>query len=84
MTLWVAGLEGLVGVPCLTMAPAHPPTHSFPCPLRRKTVTAWDTAIAPLDGEELIVEVLEDVPLTMHNFVSAGWTVGADHGGEYP
>uniref|UniRef100_A0A8B9XNV4 non-specific serine/threonine protein kinase n=1 Tax=Bos mutus grunniens TaxID=30521 RepID=A0A8B9XNV4_BOSMU len=36
----------------------------------RKTVTAWDTAIAPLDGEELIVEVLEDVPLTMHNFVS--------------
>ncbi|XP_060039670.1 serine/threonine-protein kinase A-Raf isoform X1 [Erinaceus europaeus] len=35
----------------------------------RKTVTAWDTAIAPLDGEELIVEVLEDVPLTMHNFV---------------
>ncbi|XP_037677195.1 serine/threonine-protein kinase A-Raf isoform X1 [Choloepus didactylus] len=34
----------------------------------RKTVTAWDTAIAPLDGEELIVEVLEDVPLTMHNF----------------
>uniref|UniRef100_A0A8C5KL01 non-specific serine/threonine protein kinase n=1 Tax=Jaculus jaculus TaxID=51337 RepID=A0A8C5KL01_JACJA len=35
----------------------------------RKTVTSWDTAIAPLDGEELIVEVLEDVPLTMHNFV---------------
>ncbi|XP_070640334.1 serine/threonine-protein kinase A-Raf isoform X3 [Bos indicus] len=44
----------------------------------RKTVTAWDTAIAPLDGEELIVEVLEDVPLTMHNFVSGEWgqTVG--------
>ncbi|GAB1302674.1 Serine/threonine-protein kinase A-Raf [Apodemus speciosus] len=38
-------------------------------PPERKTVTAWDTAIAPLDGEELIVEVLEDVPLTMHNFV---------------
>ncbi|XP_028922848.1 serine/threonine-protein kinase A-Raf isoform X2 [Ornithorhynchus anatinus] len=35
----------------------------------RKTVTDWGTAIAPLDGEELIVEVLEDVPLTMHNFV---------------
>lgn len=51
----------------------------FLAPCRRKTVTAWDTAIAPLDGEELIVEVLEDVPLTMHNFVSAGWIVGADH-----
>lgn len=51
------------------------PFHAF---CRRKTVTAWDTAIAPLDGEELIVEVLEDVPLTMHNFVSGEWgqTVG--------
>lgn len=48
------------------------PFLSFCASYRRKTATAWDTAIAPLDGEELIVEVLEDVPLTMHNFVSMG------------
>lgn len=46
---------------------------------RRKTVTAWDTAIAPLDGEELIVEVLDDVPLAMHNFVSLMGMVGGGH-----
>lgn len=59
----------------VSMALVHHPIHSY-IPCRRKTVTAWDTAIAPLDGEELIVEVLEDVPLTMHNFVSATGVVG--------
>lgn len=54
------------------MAPSTLPLTPFHAFYSRKTVTAWDTAIAPLDGEELIVEVLEDVPLTMHNFVSAG------------
>lgn len=54
------------------MAPSTLPLTPFHAFCSRKTVTAWDTAIAPLDGEELIVEVLEDVPLTMHNFVSAG------------
>ncbi|XP_075814429.1 serine/threonine-protein kinase A-Raf isoform X2 [Microtus pennsylvanicus] len=37
--------------------------------IRGKTETAWDAAMAPLDGEELLVEVLDDVPLTTHNFV---------------
>uniref|UniRef100_A0A8C2F7Q3 non-specific serine/threonine protein kinase n=1 Tax=Cyprinus carpio TaxID=7962 RepID=A0A8C2F7Q3_CYPCA len=32
-------------------------------------LTEWDTDITPLVGEELLVEVLDDVPLTMHNFV---------------
>lgn len=36
----------------------------------RKRLTEWDTDITPLVGEELLVEVLDDVPLTMHNFVS--------------
>nr|XP_056707495.1 serine/threonine-protein kinase A-Raf [Euleptes europaea] len=35
----------------------------------RKTITDWDTDLAKLEGAELSVEVLEDVPLTMHNFV---------------
>ncbi|XP_053551774.1 serine/threonine-protein kinase A-Raf [Bombina bombina] len=35
----------------------------------RKMVTDWETDITPLVGEELIVEVLADVPLSMHNFV---------------
>uniref|UniRef100_A0A8C5AUW3 non-specific serine/threonine protein kinase n=1 Tax=Gadus morhua TaxID=8049 RepID=A0A8C5AUW3_GADMO len=35
----------------------------------RKRLTEWDTDITPLVGEELLVEVLDDVPLTMHNFV---------------
>ncbi|KAG8535167.1 hypothetical protein GDO81_029273 [Engystomops pustulosus] len=36
---------------------------------RRKTLTDWETDITPLVGEELMVEVLADVPLSMHNFV---------------
>uniref|UniRef100_A0A3Q0RNG4 non-specific serine/threonine protein kinase n=1 Tax=Amphilophus citrinellus TaxID=61819 RepID=A0A3Q0RNG4_AMPCI len=35
----------------------------------RKRLTEWDTDITPLIGEELLVEVLDDIPLTMHNFV---------------
>ncbi|XP_076855247.1 serine/threonine-protein kinase A-Raf [Brachyhypopomus gauderio] len=35
----------------------------------RKRFTEWNTDITPLVGEELLVEVLDDVPLTMHNFV---------------
>ncbi|XP_041130665.1 serine/threonine-protein kinase A-Raf [Polyodon spathula] len=35
----------------------------------RKQLTDWSTDITPLQGEELLVEVLDDVPLTMHNFV---------------
>uniref|UniRef100_A0A8C8H360 non-specific serine/threonine protein kinase n=1 Tax=Oncorhynchus tshawytscha TaxID=74940 RepID=A0A8C8H360_ONCTS len=35
----------------------------------RKRLTDWNTDITPLVGEELLVEVLDDVPLTMHNFV---------------
>lgn len=73
-------MEGLLGVPCLPRALSPLSLTPFHASYRRKTVTAWDTAIAPLDGEELIVEVLEDVPLTMHNFVSVGWKVGADCG----
>lgn len=38
--------------------------------LSRKRLTDWDTDITPLVGEELLVEVLDDIPLTMHNFVS--------------
>ncbi|MBN3282371.1 ARAF kinase, partial [Polyodon spathula] len=37
--------------------------------LSRKQLTDWSTDITPLQGEELLVEVLDDVPLTMHNFV---------------
>ncbi|XP_063150136.1 serine/threonine-protein kinase A-Raf isoform X1 [Candoia aspera] len=35
----------------------------------RKTITDWETDLVSLEGAELSVEVLEDVPLTMHNFV---------------
>uniref|UniRef100_A0A8C6SP50 non-specific serine/threonine protein kinase n=1 Tax=Neogobius melanostomus TaxID=47308 RepID=A0A8C6SP50_9GOBI len=35
----------------------------------RKRLTDWDTDITPLVGEELLVEVLDDIPLSMHNFV---------------
>lgn len=35
----------------------------------RKRLTDWDTNITPLVGEELLVEVLDDIPLSMHNFV---------------
>ncbi|XP_054859592.1 serine/threonine-protein kinase A-Raf [Eublepharis macularius] len=35
----------------------------------RKTITDWETDLVNLEGTELSVEVLEDVPLTMHNFV---------------
>lgn len=73
------GRGGTFGGSLPPMIPVHPLTP-FHASYRRKTVTAWDTAIAPLDGEELIVEVLEDVPLTMHNFVSVGRKVGADCG----
>ncbi|XP_044844787.1 serine/threonine-protein kinase A-Raf isoform X1 [Mauremys mutica] len=34
-----------------------------------KLLTAWDTDITPLEGQVLYVEVLDEVPLTMHNFV---------------
>ncbi|XP_013926886.1 PREDICTED: serine/threonine-protein kinase A-Raf-like [Thamnophis sirtalis] len=35
----------------------------------RKTITDWETDLVNLEGAELFVEVLENVPLTMHNFV---------------
>uniref|UniRef100_A0A8C5PD16 non-specific serine/threonine protein kinase n=1 Tax=Leptobrachium leishanense TaxID=445787 RepID=A0A8C5PD16_9ANUR len=35
----------------------------------RKALTDWETNITPLVGEELMVEVLADLPLSMHNFV---------------
>ncbi|XP_038237761.1 serine/threonine-protein kinase A-Raf [Dermochelys coriacea] len=34
-----------------------------------KLLTEWDTDISPLEGQVLYVEVLDEVPLTMHNFV---------------
>ncbi|XP_067835321.1 serine/threonine-protein kinase A-Raf-like [Heptranchias perlo] len=34
-----------------------------------KKLTDWSTDISPLVGEELMVEVLDEVPLSMHNFV---------------
>lgn len=37
---------------------------------REKKPIGWDTDISWLTGEELHVEVLENVPLTTHNFVS--------------
>ncbi|MGH0169487.1 UNVERIFIED_CONTAM: hypothetical protein FKN15_057054 [Acipenser sinensis] len=37
--------------------------------INRKQLTDWSTDVTPLEGEELLVEVLDDVPLTMHNFV---------------
>uniref|UniRef100_A0A8C7KQK3 non-specific serine/threonine protein kinase n=1 Tax=Oncorhynchus kisutch TaxID=8019 RepID=A0A8C7KQK3_ONCKI len=37
----------------------------------RKRLTDWNTDITPLVGEELLVDVLDDVPLAMHNFVSS-------------
>lgn len=43
-------------------------------PSSRKRLTDWDTDITPLVGEELLVEVLDDIPLTMHNFVSVWHT----------
>uniref|UniRef100_A0A8C7ZG13 non-specific serine/threonine protein kinase n=1 Tax=Oryzias sinensis TaxID=183150 RepID=A0A8C7ZG13_9TELE len=39
------------------------------CCSSRKRLTDWNTDITPLVGEELLVEVLDDIPLTMHNFV---------------
>lgn len=39
---------------------------------REKKPIGWDTDISWLTGEELHVEVLENVPLTTHNFVSTG------------
>lgn len=38
---------------------------------REKKPIGWDTDISWLTGEELHVEVLENVPLTTHNFVSS-------------
>ncbi|KAL2092435.1 hypothetical protein ACEWY4_012233 [Coilia grayii] len=35
----------------------------------RKRLTEWNTDITPLVGEELLVEVLDDVPVAMHNYV---------------
>lgn len=37
---------------------------------REKKPIGWDMDISWLTGEELHVEVLENVPLTTHNFVS--------------
>ncbi|XP_061585658.1 serine/threonine-protein kinase A-Raf isoform X2 [Cololabis saira] len=34
-----------------------------------KVLTDWETNVTPLVGEELLVEILDDIPLTMHNFV---------------
>lgn len=45
----------------------------------RKRLTDWETDITPLVGEELIVEVLDDIPLTMHNFVSKDLTEHSTH-----
>uniref|UniRef100_A0A8C9Z478 non-specific serine/threonine protein kinase n=1 Tax=Sander lucioperca TaxID=283035 RepID=A0A8C9Z478_SANLU len=39
------------------------------CAVYRKKPIGWDTDISWLTGEELHVEVLENVPLTTHNFV---------------
>jgi len=41
-----------------------------PAHIREKKPIGWDTDISWLTGEELHVEVLENVPLTTHNFVS--------------
>lgn len=46
-------------------------TFSCLCLSSRKRLTDWETDITPLVGEELLVEVLDDIPLTMHNFVSS-------------
>lgn len=40
---------------------------------REKKPIGWDTDISWLTGEELHVEVLENVPLTTHNFVRTGF-----------
>lgn len=40
------------------------------CCYREKKPIGWDTDISWLTLEELHVEVLENVPLTTHNFVS--------------
>lgn len=42
---------------------------------REKKPIGWDTDISWLTGEELHVEVLENVPLTTHNFVSTAHPV---------
>lgn len=47
----------------------HSDHHVYFCP-SHKRLTDWSTDITPLVGEELLVEILDDVPLTMHNFVS--------------
>ncbi|GCB77693.1 hypothetical protein scyTo_0020023, partial [Scyliorhinus torazame] len=41
-----------------------------------KKLTDWGTDITPLVGEELMVEVLDEVPLSMHNFVSLALEIG--------
>jgi hypothetical protein len=41
----------------------------MPTFFREKKPIGWDTDISWLTGEELHVEVLENVPLTTHNFV---------------
>lgn len=45
-------------------------TQIFFVLIREKKPIGWDTDISWLTGEELHVEVLENVPLTTHNFVS--------------
>ena len=50
------------------------PTSCF----REKKPIGWDTDISWLTGEELHVEVLENVPLTTHNFVSNSPATGPD------
>ncbi|CAM5131448.1 unnamed protein product [Natator depressus] len=41
----------------------------YRCPGGTKLLTEWDTDITPLEGQVLYVEVLDEVPLTMHHFV---------------
>lgn len=46
------------------------PEDDYASLFREKKPIGWDTDISWLTGEELHVEVLENVPLTTHNFVS--------------
>lgn len=53
-----------------TMPETFTHVRVVPPAVSRKRLTDWNTDITPLVGEELLVEVLDDIPLTMHNFVS--------------
>jgi len=43
----------------------------FVVPYSKKSRLDWNTDSTSLIGEELLVEVLDHVPLTTHNFVSS-------------